>query len=49
MCIRDRSKICEEKNLQLITAQTDDRYDTENVPENEIIIEGGECFFTNLK
>lgn len=43
------SKICEEKNLQLITAQTDDRYDTENVPENEIIIEGGECFFTNLK
>lgn len=43
------SKICEEKNLQLITAQTDDRYDTDNVPENEIVIEGGECFFTNLK
>lgn len=43
------SKICEEKNLQLITAQTDDHYSVDNVPENEIIIEGGECFFTNLK
>lgn len=38
-------KICMDKNLRLITAQTDDHYDVEDIPEDNIIIEGGEALF----
>lgn len=41
-------KVCEEKNLRLITAQTDDRYDRENISEDEIVIENGELLFGNM-
>ena len=37
-------KMCEDFNVQLITARTDD-YDKTNIPEGEIIVEGGEVFF----
>lgn len=42
------SRICEDRNIQLITSRTDDRYDKDKLNDSEIIIEGGECFF-NLK
>lgn len=37
-------KMCEDFNVQLITARTDD-YDKTNIPEGEIVVEGGEVFF----
>lgn len=37
-------KMCEDFNVQLITARTDD-YDKTNIPEGEVIVEGGEVFF----
>ena len=40
-------RICEERNIQLITSKTDDRYDKESLTDNEIVIEGGEVFFNN--
>lgn len=42
------TRICEDRNIQLITSRTDDRYDKDKLTDSEIIIEGGECFF-NLK
>jgi len=39
------TKICEEKNVQLITSYTDDHYDLENLSGGEIVVEGGEVFF----
>lgn len=39
------TKICEEKNVQLITSYTDDHYDLENLDDNEIVVEGGSVFF----
>ena len=39
------TKICEEKNVQLITSYTDDHYDLENLNDGEIVVEGGEVFF----
>ena len=37
-------KMCEDFNVQLITAKTDD-YDKENIQDGEVIVEGGEVFF----
>lgn len=42
------TRLCEDRNIQLITSRTDDRYDKDKLTDSEIIIEGGECFF-NLK
>lgn len=39
------TKICEEKNVQLITSYTDDHYNLENLDDNEIVVEGGSVFF----
>ena len=38
------AKMCEDFNVQLITSRTDD-YDKTNIPDGEIIVEGGEVFF----
>lgn len=38
------TKLCEDFDVQLITSRTDD-YDKDNIPDGEIIIEGGEVFF----
>ena len=38
-------KICESRNLQLITSKTDDRYDKHSLDDSEIVIDGGEVFF----
>ena len=39
------TKICDEKDVQLITSYTDDHYDLENLEDNEIVVENGGVFF----
>lgn len=38
------TKMCQDFDVQLITARTDD-YDKQNIKEGEVIVEGGEIFF----
>lgn len=42
------TKICDEKDVQLITSYTDDHYDLENLEDNEIVVENG-CVFFGVK
>lgn len=42
------TKICDEKDVQLITSYADDHYDLENLEDNEIVVENG-CVFFGLK
>lgn len=41
------SKMCEDFDVQLITARTDD-YNKEDIPDGEVIVEGGEVFFNKI-
>lgn len=41
------TKMCEDFNVQLITSRTDD-YDKQNIPDGEIVVEGGEVFFNKV-
>ena len=39
------NKVCDEYNLKLWTTNAQDDYDVNNIPDGEIIVEGGEIFF----
>jgi hypothetical protein len=38
-------RICDEFDLKLWTTYAKDDYDLENIPEGEIVVEGGHIFF----
>jgi len=39
------NRVCDEQNLKLWTTFAKDDYDLDNIPDGEIIVEGGEIFF----
>lgn len=43
------ASVCEKENIQLITDQTADDYDLDNLDENVVAVEGGEIFFRSQK